>query len=218
MGKFIGTLCRDYIGGLLMGKIVFVTGGVKSGKSKFVENLASNSDCEKIGYIATESNKNKDSEMMTRVKNHQARRPDSWKTFERYRDIGELIVKQNDIDGYIIDCITLLITNLFFDKIESNQTDKKNEGDYQHLIDNFSTSDIKFFQDYLLNEINLILESMKGTNKVFWIVSSEIGMGVAPNSKLGRIFCDYCGMVNQRIALESNEFYTILSGFPLKVK
>ena len=62
-----------------MGKIVLVTGGARSGKSRFAESYAAKHG-KHVAYIATAQVY--DEEMAYRVKLHQRRRPKEWQTFE----------------------------------------------------------------------------------------------------------------------------------------
>ena len=50
------------------------------------------------------------------------------------------------------------------------------------------------------------------------IVSNEVGMGLVPESPLGRIFRDIAGRVNQHIASEADSGYLLVSGIPLRLK
>ncbi len=83
-----------------MAEIYLISGGTRSGKSKFAEKLAKNYN--KITYIALSQKRNNDLEWQNRIKQHRIRRPNHWKTIET----DELInVLNNEKDTLIIDSI-----------------------------------------------------------------------------------------------------------------
>lgn len=89
--------------------IVFITGGVKSGKSAFAQRMALELSQHPV-YVATA--KVWDDDFKERVRQHQEERGPEWTTFEAYKDIHSL-----GLDGKIvvIDCVTLWLTNFFMD-------------------------------------------------------------------------------------------------------
>lgn len=99
--------------------IIFVTGGVRSGKSSFAESLAIEYARKERGdlyYIATSLNT--DAEMQERIARHQQIRKMhkvKWKSMEQSADIGELTGIFSKRDVVLLDCLTLLVNNeLFF--------------------------------------------------------------------------------------------------------
>ncbi|MBU4310715.1 bifunctional adenosylcobinamide kinase/adenosylcobinamide-phosphate guanylyltransferase [bacterium] len=93
-----------------MGRLIFVTGGARSGKSAFAQKLANNLS-KKVTYIATAQARDK--EMELRIKIHRKNRPSRWKTVEREKNVTEVlsrIAEKNEV--ILLDCLTLLISNL----------------------------------------------------------------------------------------------------------
>ena len=93
-----------------MGKLIFITGGARSGKSTFAQKLA-NKLSKKVTYIATAQARDK--EMELRIKIHRKNRPSHWKTVEREKNVTEVlsrIAEKNEV--ILLDCLTLLISNL----------------------------------------------------------------------------------------------------------
>jgi len=86
-----------------------VLGGVKSGKSRFAENLATDIS-DKVTVIATATAR--DDEMALRIARHQETRPSGWSTLEEPLHLGEMLRSINDADVVVIDCLTLWLTNL----------------------------------------------------------------------------------------------------------
>lgn len=91
------------------GKMIFITGAARSGKSYWAEKMAS-ARGKKVIYIATCVPG--DEEMKKRVDLHKSRRPAEWQTVEEPLEPAG-IIKNFDQPGYIIllDCMTLLLTN-----------------------------------------------------------------------------------------------------------
>ncbi|WP_029278190.1 bifunctional adenosylcobinamide kinase/adenosylcobinamide-phosphate guanylyltransferase [Pedobacter borealis] len=89
--------------------LIFITGGVRSGKSAYAQSRAKEL-CTDPVYIATA--KIWDEDFQERVKRHQEDRGPEWTNFERYRDL-HLLPLQNRIA--VIDCVTLWLTNFFMD-------------------------------------------------------------------------------------------------------
>src|SRR5690242_323182 len=95
-------------GGLLMGELVLVLGGVKSGKSKLAKELA----CERqpVTYVATATVDPNDPEMVARVARHRAERPRDWRVVEVPRDFAKALPELVAAEGsVVIDCATLWI-------------------------------------------------------------------------------------------------------------
>lgn len=187
--------------------MILVTGGARSGKSSFGESLLFNK--KKVLYIATSVVF--DDEMRERVKSHRERRNKNWDTLESYKAIGDKIISLNkDYDGIILDCITIMITNLIM-----NDTSGFTQAEFNKL-------------DYRVEEAKILYEMKNMTsgfremeikyNTKIVIITNEVGSGIVPENKLSREFRDIAGRVNQFLASESNEVYMAVSGIPVKIK
>lgn len=94
-----------------MKKLVFITGGAKSGKSGFALDCAKNHDDSRLAYIATAEAL--DGEMLDRIDRHQKERGDSWITIEEPVDVAKVISGLNSKCGAaVLDCLTLWLSNL----------------------------------------------------------------------------------------------------------
>lgn len=172
-----------------MSKIILITGGVRSGKSKFVTKIA-NKNNKKVAYIATSPYY--DGEMNKRIQDNKKERPDSWTTFEEQIYIPSLLQKINgQYDLVIIDCLSLYVTN--------------------HLLAN--SSEIAIYE-----EVNQLIQILKEASFHTIIVSNEVGTGVHPNNKIARNFIDIIGNINQMISDEANHVYRVFSGIPVNIK
>jgi len=169
-----------------MGKIIFVIGGARSGKSTYALGLANK--FKRVAFIAT--CQGLDKEMRQRIALHKQSRPKHWETFEEPRDVSK-VLKRKEFDCVIIDCLTLLISNLLL------------SGDSISLIESKA------------KEVIALLKRAKGKAIV---ISNEVGMGIVPKNKLSREFRDIAGIVNQAFARASDETIFMLSGIPMKLK
>lgn len=99
-----------------MSGLTLVLGGVRSGKSRFAEDLAAATGLEKI-YIATAEAF--DDGLKARIAAHQARRGDDWTTFDVPVDLPETLSAQSSSDKVVlVECLTLWLTNLLVKEIE----------------------------------------------------------------------------------------------------
>ncbi|MBF0515612.1 MAG: bifunctional adenosylcobinamide kinase/adenosylcobinamide-phosphate guanylyltransferase [Nitrospirae bacterium] len=178
-------------------KIIFITGGSRSGKSSYAIKLSERHSGAKA-FIATAQAL--DDEMRLRIDTHKRQRPDVWETFEEPLHLAQTIARLVETHEVIlIDCLTLWLTNIFmrepFPEIETITRD----------ID-ACISSIKKLKDAASNDTHL------------YLVSNEVGMSIVPDNKLARLFRDAAGWLNQQAAAIADEVYLVVSGLPLKLK
>jgi adenosylcobinamide kinase/adenosylcobinamide-phosphate guanylyltransferase len=176
----------------IMSKITLILGGARSGKSYFAQELAKKGK-RKVLFVATAEPL--DDEMRVRIEEHRKNRPVKWKTLEVTKNIGMKIkecTKGDDI--IIIDCITLLISNLLYDEPNYPVAEKR-----------------------VLKEINALLECINTLDAHFIIVSNEVGLGLVPDNKLGRLYRDMLGKSNQLLASQSGMVYFMVAGIPSRI-
>ncbi len=185
-----------------MGKIIYITGGARSGKSKFAEDYIFKSTKPRI-YIATALLF--DEEMKERARLHQEQRGKEWITVEAYKDISALLAPYKDKNNIILlDCITNLVSNRMFDYCE----------DWESI----TPTQVKSIENTIKKEIILLVEFIKSSSLECVFVSNEVGMGLVPSYPLGRHFRDICGRINQYVAQEAERAYFIVSGLPIELK
>lgn len=173
-----------------MGKITFILGGARSGKSSFAVKLAVE-DGRKAAFIAT--CEPLDKEMQERIRLHRQKRPREWQTFEAPYDIPAVLKKIKGKSGIIIlDCLTLLVSNLM---LKGGKNDVEIE-----------------------KEILKIISLLKQAKSDSIIISNEVGLGIVPQNKLARQFRDVAGIINQRVASDADEVIFMVSGMPLTLK
>jgi adenosylcobinamide kinase/adenosylcobinamide-phosphate guanylyltransferase len=197
-----------------MGRIYFLLGGARSGKSEYSENLAS-SLSEKVAYLATAETI--DEEMKKRIELHKSRRPAGWQTFEFQESnitkddiypVLESIISQQ-MEVIIIDCITNMLFRIVYKhrvedlEIIDNVFERKIEREVLEFFELFLSQLIKAREERSLNII---------------IVSNEIGLGLVPPYPFGRVFRDLLGLVNKKIASVSDEAYFFVAGLKMQMK
>jgi len=182
-----------------MGDIIMITGGMRSGKSTFAEKLLS--DETSILYIAT--SKITDDEMKERVRIHQQRRGSKYETYEGHVDIATQVLNTSN-KSTLLECVGTLVTNMMFDEFME--------------FDELSVQDINKLELKIVNEIETIIDSMKEKEGTHIIITNEVGLSLISEYKLGRIFTDIIGRVNQKIANRADQVYMIISGIELLVK
>jgi adenosylcobinamide kinase/adenosylcobinamide-phosphate guanylyltransferase len=168
--------------------IILITGGTRSGKSKYAEERAATLGSRRL-YIATAEAK--DEEMAQRIAVHQKRRGDAWTTVEEPVALAEtLLAWRGRADCALVDCLTLWLSNLLF-STNGTQADEKVEALVQALLQ---------------LDFSVVL------------VTNEVGLGIVPENPLARRFRDLAGWTNQRIAAAADEVVLMVAGIPMAVK
>jgi adenosylcobinamide kinase/adenosylcobinamide-phosphate guanylyltransferase len=182
-------------------KFILVTGGAKSGKSKFAEDLAGESG-KKIIYLATATVG--DEEMAHRVERHRIRRPPDWETVEEPLDVAGVINRYDSGDNLIlVDCLALHLTNLLL----------KNGGwEGDKFI--FSPGD----EEQVLSAIKNLGEVINKSNCNVIMVTNEVGLGLVPAYPLGRIYRDLLGAANQSLARYADHVFLVVCGLAMEIK
>ena len=172
-------------------EMVLILGGVRSGKSSYAQQLAGKVG-KRVLFLATAEAG--DDEMKSRIARHKSSRPASWITIEEQIHIAETIRKnQAHADAVIIDCVTVWLSNM--------------------LMHNERLSEKE-----LITSVDRLIHAYEHGEASYMIVSGEVGMGVVPEHPLGRIFRDYLGLVNQRLAGVADRVVLMVAGIPVDVK
>ena len=168
-----------------MKKIILITGGQRSGKSSEAERQAL-SLTENPVYMATAHIW--DEEFRQRVVKHQQRRGPQWTNIEE-----EKLLSRHDLTGrvVVIDCVTLWLTNFFFE-----------------------TSDV----DLTLEAVKQEFDRFTAHEATYIFVTNEIGSGGVSENAIQRKFTDLEGWMNQYIASKADEVIIMVSGIAVKIK
>ena len=172
-----------------MSRIIFITGGARSGKSALAEDQARGFGAP-LGYLATGSAG--DAEMTARIARHRERRGPDWQTMEEPLRVTEVL---RGHDGFfravLLDCVTLWLSNLLHHYGDSGPA---------------------------LAAVRELAAAFPSLETPLVIVANEVGLGIVPDNPLARTFRDLAGEANGLIAAAADEVYVTFSGLPLKLK
>jgi adenosylcobinamide kinase/adenosylcobinamide-phosphate guanylyltransferase len=180
-----------------MGKrLIFLLGGARSGKSTYGENWARENG-RQVLFVATAQAS--DDEMRERIARHRATRPDHWHTLEVPLNVGEAI-RQHSMryDTVLLDCLTLLAANAIL-QLPEDCTQERAEA-------------------AVLSEVAALLEAYESSQATWLVISNEVGMGIVPPYRLGRLYRDALGRANQRMAQDADDVRLLVAGIPWRLK
>jgi adenosylcobinamide kinase/adenosylcobinamide-phosphate guanylyltransferase len=169
-------------------QLILILGGVRSGKSRYAQQIAGDIG-KRVLFLATAEAG--DDEMKHRIAKHKSSRPESWRTIEEQMDIaGALRKNAARADAVIIDCVTVWLSN----QLMHNE---------------------KLSEKEMTMGIDRLIDSYEHGDATYIIVSGEVGMGIVPEHPLGRIFRDYLGLANQRLAGRADRVVLMVAGIPV---
>ena len=182
-----------------MGKLTFVLGGARSGKSSYAQRVGEK--CRgQVVYLATAQAL--DDEMQGRISAHQKERSVDWVTLEAPKAIAQTWRSAGQPgDLVLLDCLTLLVSNLLMDRVVDDAI----------LDENQAAASVH-------NEIDTLLAAVKESQAEWVVVSNEVGLGLVPPYPMGRLYRDLLGWTNQRLAAEADEVIWMIAGIPLPIQ
>jgi adenosylcobinamide kinase/adenosylcobinamide-phosphate guanylyltransferase len=173
---------------------VLVTGGVRSGKSRHAERLLDGYDA--VTYVAAGPTVEEDADpdWALRIAAHQERRPAGWTTVET-RDLATALAVAGPV---LVDCLGTWLTA---------------------TLDAADAWDAPADQVHAMVEGSLedVAAALRAAGGSVVLVTNEVGLGVVPEHRSGRLFRDLLGTVNQRLALECDEVHLVVSGRVLRL-
>lgn len=177
-------------------------GGVRSGKSRYSAELAKSlAGDEPVLFVATAESSPDDLSMRERIARHRAERPTNWRTTEQPIDIDETISNKVPEPVVIVDCLTIWLSN---------------------LLARCGDPDAKTFsavaEEAVLPALERLCTAIKQAEHHVLLVANDVGSGVAPMTRLGNVFADMQGIVNQRIAATCDEVYLMTAGIERRIK
>lgn len=171
--------------------VSLVLGGARSGKSTHAEKLATGSlhGAAPRAAVYVATAQAGDVEMATRIMAHRARRGGNWTTVEEPLKLDEALASAaGQGQPMLVDCLTLWLSNLMMDERDLDE----------------ATDDLLRTLDHLAVPV------------VF--VSNEVGLGIVPDTPLGRAFRDAQGRLNMRMAERADRVILMTAGLPLTLK
>ena len=175
-------------------ELIVVTGGVRSGKSRWAQDEALARGGEEVTVIATAEAV--DDEMRDRIEAHRRNRPAGWRTVEAPERAGEEILGAGT-DTVVLDCVTVLTG------MAIGRAGPKSEA---------------AALDAMAAEIDGILEARRTRTGVLIVVTNEVGWSVHPPTALGRWYQDGLGIANQRLAAAADQVVLMVSGLETRLK
>ena len=169
-------------------RVVLVGGGARSGKSRYALARATDLGRRRL-FVATAEPL--DDEMGARISRHRAERGDAFLTLEEPVALAETIARVRDQDVVLVDCLTLWISNL--------------------LVRGLGVSDV----DARVSEL---VDVLRASPVHVVLVTNEVGMGLVPETALGRAFRDATGFAHQRLAGIAEEIYLAAMGVILRLR
>ncbi|WP_340673377.1 bifunctional adenosylcobinamide kinase/adenosylcobinamide-phosphate guanylyltransferase [Brevibacillus agri] len=176
--------------------LVLVTGGVRSGKSRFAEELAQQAG-ERVLYVAT--GQAWDEEMRQRIERHKERRPKQWGSVEVGEQLCDYEPASTPYDVVLIDCLSTWVSNRLMSVEEAEWRSEAHT-------------------EALLAEAEAWLGLVRRSPQKVIAVTSEVGLGGVAMNRLGRWFADALGDVNQRAARQAEKVYAVMAGIPWRIK
>jgi len=171
-----------------MGELTFLTGPVRSGKSKRAVALAESWGPDVV-FVATYVNAGSDPEMVERIRRHRAERP-GWRTLEAPLDISQSLAElAPSPSGAIIDCLTLWASAHFAESVESIAMAWSGQ-----------------------------LSAFKAAPWPTIVVSNELGWSLVPPDPQARRFRDLAGTLAQLTASVADQAWLMVAGCPLRLK
>ncbi|MBI5428762.1 MAG: 5,6-dimethylbenzimidazole synthase [Nitrospinae bacterium] len=170
-------------------KTILVTGGCRSGKSRYALSLSQRFKGKKI-FLATAQAL--DEEMRERIEIHKKERGKDWTAIEEPLDPVSALKREGRREGLlIVDCLTLWICNLMM---------------------------AGWDREPILKRVRELVSECQRAHCSVALITNEVGAGIVPENKLSRDFRDIAGEANQLAAQSFNEVTLMVSGVPVAVK
>jgi adenosylcobinamide kinase/adenosylcobinamide-phosphate guanylyltransferase len=169
--------------------VTLVLGGVRSGKSRYAQQLAERA--ESVLFVATAEVRD-DDEMRAKIERHRNDRPAHWTTIEEPIELARIVAGADGSQVVLIDCLTLFAAN---------------------MIERFGEDATASHP-----EIDSLCSALAAAPCSVILVSNEVGSGVVPAYALGRQFRDLVGEINQRVAAVADNVFYMVAGLSLVLK
>ena len=169
-------------------QIILITGGARSGKSRYAEQRALAIGNKPL-YVATAEGL--DEEMTQRIAEHRKRRGANWRTLEAPLELIEaLLAERGKTDCAVVDCLTLWLSNLL----------------------------IRHDEESAASHVRNLIAHLRRLDFPVIVVTNEVGWGIVPDNPLARKFRDLAGWANQQMAQAADEVILMVAGIPIIAK
>jgi adenosylcobinamide kinase / adenosylcobinamide-phosphate guanylyltransferase len=171
--------------------ITLVLGGVRSGKSRYVQTLAAG--VSPVAFVATARPSDSDEEMRLKIERHRVERPPEWRTIEEPLHIDRVLAQEgSNYQMLLVDCLTLYAANLL-------------DAERGNLI-------------AVEERLQSLYAALRSVPCSVALVSNEVGSGIVPAFPEGRKYRDLLGEINQRVASAADIVLLMVAGLPLALK
>lgn len=205
-------------------RLVLVTGGARSGKSTYAEQLTAALAAHRpdgggrpVVYLATsEAN---DAEMAARVAAHRAARPAAWTTVECPLAVPAAVRAAAAVEPsvvFLLDCVTFWVSNLIFSSGDLGGTDPGDDFNYDKSL--LSRAQEEAAGHRVAAAVDDLLAALAETGASLVAVTNEVGLGVVPEYPLARLYRDELGRANQRLAAAAGAVYFLVAGLALDLR
>ena len=164
-------------------KVIFITGGTKSGKSRFAEHLAKKIN--NLTYVALSEKNPKDHNWQRKIAIHKKRRPKSWELFETTDLLNTLILKNGPL---LIDSI----------------------GGF--VMENIERENKDWFE-----KMNSLIGQLHKRKNLTFIVGEQVGWSLVSEYKIGNIYIERIGELQEKISKISQENWLAINGRAIKI-
>lgn len=171
--------------------LTFLVGGARSGKSTLAVQMGEHHGGP-VHFIATAQAF--DDDLAARIQRHRQERPAGWTTVEEPLELAAAIAAAPSASLVIVDCLTVWLANL-----------------YVHVIDPLRRTQSMDDMVAALRERGRV-----GTGPTV-VVSNEVGMGVHPETPMGREYRDDLGRLNQMVASVADRSLLMVAGRALRL-
>lgn len=181
---------------------VFITGPVRSGKSRFAERLARERGGEVL-YVATARVDRTDPEWEARLAHHASRRPSAWRVIETAapgaQELAALASEAAEAQTLLVDSLGTWLADRMSRRLDA--------GGEEAALDAAG----------LEAEITDVVDALAETRAHAIVVGEEAGWGLVPPFPSGRVFRDVLGRAQQRLAARSERAYLVVAGFAVEL-
>jgi adenosylcobinamide kinase/adenosylcobinamide-phosphate guanylyltransferase len=184
-----------------MARTILITGGARSGKSRFAESVARRQNG-RVLFVATAEAL--DDEMIRRIRRHRERRPTGWRTVEAPRDLLAALDGREDGATVLVDCLTVWIANRLLDLGDPERPDWADR--------------VSALEGALIDEVTRLIVRSRAAGGTLILVTNEVGWDVVPPYPLGRAFRDLVGQINQAVAEVADGVFVVVAGLPVELK
>lgn len=180
--------------------LTVIGGGVRSGKSRLAVELGLRLG-QRRAFVATAQAF--DDEMCERIARHRRERGEQFTTIEAPRRLADAVATMPRYDVVVVDCLTIYVSNLLLEVAD---------------VERLGRDAARELEEAALSELQAAVVQLRSKAAHLIFVTNEVGMGVVPVSRLGRLFRDVAGRVNQWVASVADDVWWCALGIPLRIK